>query len=171
MNDGHERQRAAAHSAPDDPAPLLGTMALELERLDGHLAAEARALAAVDADALQAAVEDKRRSLAELHRCAAQLGRLLEAAGLPADAPGLQQLLGPRDNGADLVARWERVRAALERCRNANEANGGAMARARRGTELALESLRGKPLDPPAYVAPGARPDSPDDPRVFTAWA
>ena len=60
-----------------------------------------------------------------------------------------------RAGGDVLVARWQRLEQLIDRCREANRANGVAIERYRRRVEQALAVVRGQARAPGLYGANG----------------
>jgi len=90
--------------------------------------------------------------LEELHRarCA-----LLRQAGLEPDRSGVERLLRSLDD-PELGQRWQRLRQAVERCRDANLVNGAVVELNRQHTRRALELLRGHAPEATLYSATGS---------------
>lgn len=133
--------------------------------LDRELAAGARLLDAIEAErsrlgagepeALEAAVVEKERLLAELNRLEVERRTALSALGFPADRAGVTACLRAHEDpnyrddasrAGPVAARWRRLLAVTAQLRDANERNGMIVNLRSRRVREALNVLRtGRP--------------------------
>lgn len=148
---------------------LLEREATAAGRLHELLEREQAALLGNDASLLEQVVAEKQACVAELEAGAGERAALLRAAGLPADAGGMESCIqsctacGSCDTAgdADLATLWRKTSTLLRDCREMNQRNGGVIETNRRHAARALAILRGQSGNPGLYGPAGeARADS-----------
>lgn len=103
--------------------------------LEQSLQSETAALVAGDAGELLAAVEQKRRAVRAVERI------VRESTGTGTGAKASGEPASPLQSRLERSPEWPRLLERLTRCQLANQAAGGAIAAARRGTAELLRAL------------------------------
>ena len=93
--------------------------------------------------------------LTHLERLYLEYRGLFDHPGMPRAGRDEARRHLQRMGGDVLVARWQRLEQLIERCQEANRANGAAIERNRRRVERALAVVRGQALAPGLYGANG----------------
>jgi len=93
--------------------------------------------------------------LTHLERLHLEYRGLFDSTGGGSAGRGEAQRHLQRAGGDVLVARWQRLEQLIDRCREANRANGVAIERYRRRVEQALAAVRGQAPAPALYGANG----------------
>lgn len=133
---------------------LIGAQLAAAASLSEILEQECRVLAG-DVSALSAVSVAKVDVLTHLERLHLEYRELFESA--ETSGPGRDEARRhlQRVGGDVLVARWQRLEQLIDRCREANRANGAAIERNRRRVEQALAVVRGHACAPGLYGANG----------------
>lgn len=133
---------------------LIGAQLAAAASLSEILEQECRVLAG-DVSALSAVSVAKVDVLAHLERLHVEYRRLFDGTGSTGTDRGEARRHLQRAGGDVLVARWQQLEQLIDRCREANRANGAAIERNRRRVEQALAVVRGQARAPGLYGANG----------------
>ena len=147
---------------PDDPEypnrarldDLIGAQLIAAVGLAEVLDRESRVLAG-DVTALSAVSLAKVEALTQFERLHLEYRGLCDSIGRPGAGRDEAERHLLRAGGDALLARWQRLEQLIDRCREANRANGVAIERNRRRIEQALAAVRGQARAPGLYGANG----------------
>ena len=133
---------------------LIGAQLTAAASLAEILEQEYRVLAG-DVTALAEVSAAKVDVLTHLERLHLEYRGLFDSTGGASAGRDEAQRHLQRAGGDALVARWQRLEQLIDRCREANQANGVAIERYRRRVEQALAVVRGQARAPGLYGANG----------------
>lgn len=111
--------------------------------LENALEQETAALSERQVDALNEAVANKLQIAQSLEQLTREQNQLLSDAGFDLNAEGLQAYLHVWDPQGLVRPQWQQLQVIMERCRQLNQVNGGAVALQQRQVQQAIHALRG----------------------------
>ncbi len=137
-----------------------------IESLEALLLQERAMLITPDANGIVDLLAHKDDALAEVSRCAQDLGRELAASGLPADAQAIERhfALTP-----EIQDNWRRLRSTMDRTRSTNAANGRLISQRLQATTARLDALRGAAMRTGVYNPSGRSGDSQNSSRMIAS--
>lgn len=124
-------------------------------RLQSTLLAEAEALLARDADALEHAVGEKHRLMQRLEQLDADKRQLLESHGFGNDPAGVEACIAWCDDTGHLLRGWNSLLERVRHCQQQNRVNGVTLESSRRHAQHVLNILRGQSPPPELYNPTG----------------
>lgn len=145
---------------------LLVQAVHEAGLLETALEQETVALSERQLDALNEAVANKLRSAESLEQLTREQNTLLDNAGFNPDAEGMQACLHVWDSQAQLQSQWEQLQAIMQRCRQLNQINGGALQLQQQQVQSALHMLRGADQSTELYDPRGQAVSSGSSQRI-----
>jgi len=148
---------------------LLRTQGECAEELLSSLDAERKALAAGDAEQLDAITASKTSLLHQLDDLGRRQADLLRSLSFDPQSGGMQSALAWCDPAGDIKRLQQRVLGQLGQCRQVNERNGVAVQQRLGYVRRALDVLHGAPPGSSDVYGPDGRTNSPSSSRLLAS--